>query len=69
MMYQFHRDTLQQVKRQVEVRSNPIFSQAGPDSVYPNKVVTTHPLKLHLGTEKQLHCFVLSIAKLTSLPP
>ena len=33
-----------------------------------NEAIATHPLKLHLGTYKQLHCFLLSIAKLTSIP-
>ena len=28
----------------------------------------THPQKLHLGAQEQLHCFILRIDKLTSIP-
>ena len=30
--------------------------------------MVAHPLKLHLGTLEQLHCFILSIGKLISIP-
>ena len=33
-----------------------------------NNAEATTPSKLHLGIQKQLHCFVLSINKLTSKP-
>ena len=32
------------------------------------KAEATHSTKLHLGTQEQLHCFIINIVKFTSIP-
>ena len=53
----------------MEVRCNSSFSQTEPSqlNLLLNKAVV-HPSKFHLATEEELHCFILSNAKLSAVP-
>ena len=55
--------------RLIEVKCNSNFFQTEPNQLHEllNKDIAIHPSKLHSRTLEELHCFVLSIAKVISI--